>query len=291
VPDGSAVPLAVVSGVVSTWSAWSSVRARGICGSSPLRANRCRVWGRAQATTRQVPCAVTRRAAPTRAPSLATRLTRRHACQCPDHACSYCGLHRDHAAVPRHVVNPAAWPAHRAEPYLPFAAGLRHRRMRPRACCPRPEASALSAVPGRRNHSVFRSTRDTDQVHSRAATSAVCSSNEVTVRPPRRRHPHRAASSATSRSPRPPSASQSEGRSCGTSDPLWSVTSTRTTLAPSLAVTATVTVPGPPDRLCRTLLPNSSLFTSSALSEIKISDEPGAFKRAEDRWKPYHLAM
>jgi hypothetical protein len=56
-------------------------------------------------------------------------------------------------------------------------------------------------------------------------------------------------------------------------------------------VTATVTVPGPPDRLCRTLLPNSSLFTSSALSEIKISDEPGAFKRAEDRWKPYHLAM
>jgi hypothetical protein len=56
------------------------------------------------------------------------------------------------------------------------------------------------------------------------------SSNQVTVRPPRRRQPHRAASRATSSSPRPLSASPSNGRGTGTPGPLRSVTSTVTAL-------------------------------------------------------------
>ena len=55
------------------------------------------------------------------------------------------------------------------------------------------------------------------------------SSNQVTVRPPRRRQPQLAASPATSPSPRPPSASPPQARSCGTPRPPRSVTSTRTT--------------------------------------------------------------
>jgi hypothetical protein len=83
-------------------------------------------------------------------------------------------------------------------------------------------------------------------------------SNQVTVRPPHRRHPHRVASPATSRSPRPPSASRPAGPGSGTPGPLRSVTSTRTAL--SQALTATVTVqPAAPEPLCRTLLPKSSL--------------------------------
>jgi len=74
------------------------------------------------------------------------------------------------------------------------------------------------------------------------------------------RHPHLAARAATSSSPRPLSASPPAGRSRGTPGPPQSVTSTRT--RPSPAVTATVTVPpARPEPLCRTLLPNSSLFT------------------------------
>jgi len=91
------------------------------------------------------------------------------------------------------------------------------------------------------------------------------SSNQVTVRPPRRCHPHRAASPATSPSPRPPSASPSAGHSRGIPGPLLSVTSTRTT--PSPAVTATVTVwPGRAERLYRTLLPKSSSASKTATS-------------------------
>jgi len=91
------------------------------------------------------------------------------------------------------------------------------------------------------------------------------SSNQVTVRPPRCRHPHRAARPATRCSPRPPSASRPAQESSGTPGPLRSVTSTRT--RPSPALTATVTVPpAAPDRLCRTLLPNSSLTSSAASS-------------------------
>jgi hypothetical protein len=57
--------------------------------------------------------------------------------------------------------------------------------------------------------------------------------------------------------PRPPSAPRPARDSSGTPGPLRSVTSTRT--RPSPALTATVTVPpAAPDRLCRTLLPNSS---------------------------------
>jgi hypothetical protein len=43
-----------------------------------------------------------------------------------------------------------------------------------------------------------------------------CISNHVTVRPPRRRHPHRAARRATRWSPRPSSASLPAGRGSGT---------------------------------------------------------------------------
>jgi len=65
------------------------------------------------------------------------------------------------------------------------------------------------------------------------------------------------AGPATSPSPRLPSASPPQARNCGTPLPPQSVTSTRTT--PPAGRTATVTVPpAAPDRLCRTLLPNSS---------------------------------
>ena len=108
----------------------------------------------------------------------------------------------------------------------------------------------------------------------RAASARACcregkvqpcrSSNQVTVRPPRRR-PHRAASPATSPSPRPSSASPPQARSCGTPGPPRSVTSTRTT--PPAARTVTVTVsPAAPEPLCRTLFPNSSLTSSAASS-------------------------
>jgi hypothetical protein len=91
------------------------------------------------------------------------------------------------------------------------------------------------------------------------------SSNHVTVRPPRLRHPHRVARRATRWSPRPSSASLPAGRGAGTPGPLRSVTSTRMT---SLAVlTATVTVsPGAPDPPCRRLLEKSSLTSRAATS-------------------------
>jgi hypothetical protein len=87
------------------------------------------------------------------------------------------------------------------------------------------------------------------QVHPRRRYQPCDSSNQVTVRPPRRRrHPHRVASPATSCSPRPPSASRPAGRGSGTPGPLRSVTSTRTVL--SQALTATVTVsPAAPEPL------------------------------------------
>ena len=91
------------------------------------------------------------------------------------------------------------------------------------------------------------------------------SSNQVIVRPPRRRAPHLVASPATIPSPRPPSASSPGGRSSGSPGPLRSVTSTRT--VPVQAVTVTVTVsPGRPELLCRTLLPKSSLASRTASS-------------------------
>ena len=100
------------------------------------------------------------------------------------------------------------------------------------------------------NGASLRSRRPSIQQHR--------NSNQVTVRPPHRCQPHRPASPATSRRPRPPSASPSAARNSGAPGPPWSVTSTRT--IPLLAVTVTVTVPsGAPDRLCRRLLLNSSL--------------------------------
>jgi hypothetical protein len=92
-----------------------------------------------------------------------------------------------------------------------------------------------------------------------------CISNQVIVRPPRRRHPHRAARWATSWSPRPSSASQSTGRGSGTPGPLRSVTSMRMTLF--FVLTATVIVsPGAPEPLCRILLTKSSPTSNAATS-------------------------
>jgi hypothetical protein len=92
-----------------------------------------------------------------------------------------------------------------------------------------------------------------------------CISNQVIVRPPRRRAPHLVASRATIPSPRPPSASSPGGLSSASPGPLRSVTSTRT--VPAQAVTVTVTVsPGRPELLCRTLLPKSSLASRTASS-------------------------
>jgi hypothetical protein len=75
-------------------------------------------------------------------------------------------------------------------------------------------------------------------------------SNQVTVRPPRLRHPHRAARWATRWSPRPSSASLPAGRGSGTPGPLRSVTSTRITSFTVLTATVTVS-PGAPEPLCR----------------------------------------
>lgn len=92
-----------------------------------------------------------------------------------------------------------------------------------------------------------------------------CISNQVTIRAPRRRHPHRAASPATSPSPRPSSASALAGRTSGTPGPPRSATSTRT--APARDVTVTVTVsPGTPEPPCWRLLAKSSLARSTASS-------------------------
>jgi hypothetical protein len=91
------------------------------------------------------------------------------------------------------------------------------------------------------------------------------SSNQVTIRPPRRRDPHRTARAATSWSPRPPSASRPAGRSSGVPGPARSVTSTRTTPSPTLTATVTVS-PAAPEPECRTELPKISLTSSSASS-------------------------
>ena len=91
------------------------------------------------------------------------------------------------------------------------------------------------------------------------------SSNQVTVRPPRRCQPHLVAKAVTSPSPRRPSASPSAGRNSGTPGPLRSATSTRTMPPPALTATVTVS-PGSPDRLYRTLLPKSSLTSRAATS-------------------------
>ncbi len=99
-------------------------------------------------------------------------------------------------------------------------------------------------------------------------------SNQVTVRLPRRRQPHRVARRATRWSPRPSSASLPAGRGSGTSGPLRSVTSTRIT--PSAILTATVTVsPGAPEPLCRRLLEKSSP-TSSAVTSPHGWPEPSS---------------
>ena len=97
------------------------------------------------------------------------------------------------------------------------------------------------------------------------SSNKACISNQVTTRPPRRRVPHRAARAATSRSPRPPSASPPAGRSSGVPGPARSVTSTRTMPFPALTATVTVS-PGAPEPLCRTELPKTSLTSKTASS-------------------------
>jgi len=102
-------------------------------------------------------------------------------------------------------------------------------------------------------------------IAGRRHQQACGSSNQVTVRPPHRRHPHRAARPATSCSPRPPSASQPAGRSSGVPGPARSVTSTRTTPSPSLTATVTIS-PAAPEPLYRTELPKISLTSKTATS-------------------------
>jgi hypothetical protein len=86
--------------------------------------------------------------------------------------------------------------------------------------------------------------------------SNACITNQVTSRPPCRRHPHRADRSATICSPRPPSASRPARVTFSTPGPPRPVTSTRTT--PARTRTATVTVlPAPPEPLYRTLFPTA----------------------------------
>ena len=91
------------------------------------------------------------------------------------------------------------------------------------------------------------------------------SSNQVTIRPPRRRDPHRAARAVTSWSPRPPSASRPTWRSSGVPGPARSVTSTRTMASPALIATVIVS-PGAPEPECRTELPKTSLTSKTATS-------------------------
>jgi hypothetical protein len=91
------------------------------------------------------------------------------------------------------------------------------------------------------------------------------SSNQVTVRPPRCRHPHRVARAATSASLRPLSASRPTERGSGTPGPLRSETSTRTMPLPAMT-TMVIVSPGRPERLCRRLLLKSSLTKIAASS-------------------------
>jgi hypothetical protein len=108
------------------------------------------------------------------------------------------------------------------------------------------------------------------------------SSNQVTVRPPHRRHPHRAASPATSQSPRPPSASPPTGRTSG--NPGATAIGDLNRTMPPPAITATVTVsPESPDLLYRTLLPKSSLVSRQRHPR---TDAPGRAPRLRTRGRP-----
>jgi hypothetical protein len=120
-----------------------------------------------------------------------------------------------------------------------------------------PTPTACAAASEHRYPSPARYKPGPRQLHHHRRYQPCESSNQVVVRPPRRRHPHRVASPATSCSPRPPSASRPAGRGSGFPGPLRSVTSTRTVL--SQALTATVTVSSAAaEPLCRTLLLKSS---------------------------------
>lgn len=91
------------------------------------------------------------------------------------------------------------------------------------------------------------------------------SSNQVTVRPPRRRQPHRAARVPRARGHGRRVPHDPAGHKTGAAGPLRSVTSTRTTPSPEITATPAVS-PNRPDALCRTLLPNSSLTSKTAVS-------------------------
>ncbi len=87
------------------------------------------------------------------------------------------------------------------------------------------------------------------------------SPDQVTVRPPRRRQPHRAPLPVTSCRPRLPSASRSAGPSSGTPGAAAAGDLHPDNAVPALIVTVS---PGTPGRLCRSLLPDSSLTSSAA---------------------------
>ncbi len=113
---------------------------------------------------------------------------------------------------------------------------------------------------------VFRARVSLPRASDRGTSgTSAWSTNQVTVRPPRCRQPHRSASLSTIPSPRPSSASAPAGRSSGSPGPLRSATSTRTAPAPTVTVTVTVS-PGRPELLWRRLLAKSSLASNMASS-------------------------
>jgi hypothetical protein len=146
----------------------------------------------------------------------------------------------------------------------PLAKGnIRHRS----ACCSAvegPEAGHRSW-----QQAVDRSGRGRRCLRARAQAGAAvgrrcqpCDSpDQVTVRPPRRRQPHRAPLPVTSCRPPLPSASRSAGPSSGTPGAAAAGDLHPDNAVPALIVTVS---PGTPGRLCRSLLPDSSLTSSAA---------------------------
>jgi hypothetical protein len=142
--------------------------------------------------------------------------------------------------------------------------------------CTRSESAAAccSAVEGPEaghrswQQAVDRSGRGRRCLRARAQAGAAvgrrcqpCDSpDQVTVRPPRRQ-PHRAPLPVTSCRPRLPSASRSAGPSSGTPGAAAAGDLHPDNAVPVLIVTVS---PGTPGRLCRSLLPDSSLTSSAA---------------------------
>ena len=127
---------------------------------------------------------------------------------------------------------------------------------------------------------VFRARVSLPRASDRGTSgTSAWSTNQVTVRPPRCRQPHRSASLSTIPSPRPSSASAPAGRSSGSPGPLRSATSTRTAPAPTVTVTVTVS-PGRPELLWRRLLAKSSTREQHGIVPARV---PRAEYRAHEQ--------